>query len=199
MNNKRERALAVRIVSTRRWQDDALSYSAALVALVALGISIWQGHLMAKQNRLTVRPLLFAFADFTRGPTKSGLILTNRGYGPAILNESFVYLDDQARRPMTRDGWTNVLRAGGMSVVAPTVTWDLEPGFVLETGSPIQLVRLADGDGDPEHLSALKQFVASNLRVEICYCSLHEECHRMTFRGDRTTVVPAVCSSPQAE
>jgi len=63
----------------------------------------------------------------------------------------------------------------------------------------MQLVRLMDGDEDPDHLRALKDFVASKLRVEICYCSLYEECHRMTFKGNRTTIAPAVCPMPRLQ
>ena len=128
MNTKQERVVAVRLVSKRRWQEDALSYSAAIIAVVALGVSIWQGYLTRHQNRLSVRPLLFAFADFTRGQKESGLILTNRGYGPALLNESSVYLEGEAKRAMTRETWQEVMRSGGMSVVVPQSPgiWNLD-------------------------------------------------------------------------
>lgn len=74
--------LLVKIVSARIWQDDLISYSAALVALLALAVSIWQGYLTRLQNRLTVRPLLFAYSDFADGSKDSGLVLTNRGLAP---------------------------------------------------------------------------------------------------------------------
>lgn len=191
--------LQVAIVSSRKWQDDALSYSALVIALVALGVSIWQGYLTLRQNHLAVRPLLFSVADFTRGAEESGLILTNRGYGPALLIESQISVDGNPKQPMTHEGWRVVLREGGMSTVAQTVSWSLEPGFVLETGNPFQLIGLKADDDDLEHLEALKQFVASKLRVEICYCSLYDECQRMTFTGNRTTIVPARWCAPGTE
>jgi len=56
------------------------------------------------------------------------LILTNRGYGPALLNESSVYLEGEAKRAMTRETWQEVMRSGGMSVVVPQSPgiWNLD-------------------------------------------------------------------------
>jgi hypothetical protein len=183
---------SARSPGVRRWQDDAVAYVAVVVALMALGVSIWQGVLTRQHNRLTVLPVLFAYADFTLGTEESGLFLANRGGGPAILNSSMVSLKGKKAQHMTHDGWQAVLRDGGMSLKAATISWRFEPGAVVDAHDPILLLRLDKG-GTVDELKELKQFVQKDLRVELCYCSLYDECRRMIYADDRTTIVPASC------
>jgi hypothetical protein len=85
---------------------------------------------------------------------------------------------------MTRDGWKTVLRGSGMSLVASTVSRSIEPSFVLEHGNPTQLLRLEHAEVGPEQVKALRAFIATKLQVEICYCSLYDECQRMIFKDN---------------
>jgi hypothetical protein len=67
--------------------------SSAVIALCALALSIWQGILAKKHNRLSVRPHL---TTRTHSDAEKGLYvvdLINNGIGPAIIEEFTVKVD----------------------------------------------------------------------------------------------------------
>lgn len=178
---------------TRRWQDDVVAYGAAVVALAALGVSIWQGMLTREHNRLSVLPVLFAHSDFTLGTEDSGLFLANRGGGPAILKASTISVNGGKPREMNADGWQTILREGGVSRSAATISWRFERGAVVDPHDPILVLRLDNG-GTADELRELTKFVRNDLRMEFCYCSLYEECRRMIYDDDKTTIEPEPAS-----
>jgi hypothetical protein len=192
MTNEEPAGRTARSYGSRRWQDDVVAYGAAVVALAALGVSVWQGILTRDHNRLSVLPVLFAYSDFTLGAEGSGLFIANRGGGPAILNSSTVSLEGKKPQNMTDEGWQAIMRDSGMSLKAGTISWRFEPGAVIDAHDPILVLRLDNGETVDE-LSALKQFVEADLRLELCYCSLYRECRRMTYAGDKSAIVPASC------
>jgi len=67
--------------------------SSAVIALCALGLSIWQGCLARTHNRLSVRPHL---TTWTHSDADKGFYvveLINNGIGPAIIEEFTVKVD----------------------------------------------------------------------------------------------------------
>jgi hypothetical protein len=66
--------------------------TSTVIALVALAIAIWQGYVMRKHNKLSVRPLL-RLDRVSIGKTQS-ISLINSGIGPAIINKFDVLVDD---------------------------------------------------------------------------------------------------------
>jgi hypothetical protein len=194
-NRSERRPLPVRIVSGRRWQDDLPAIFAGVIACTALGVSIWQGMLSREYNRLSLHPILFGYQDFTLNIHDSGLFLSNRGGGPAVLRTSQIYLSGGEKRPMNPEGWVNVLRDSGISVQTVPIRWSIETDFVIDAHQQFTLLRLPD-DTPPDVLRNVKHVVQTKLTVEICYCSLYNECQRMTYANDSTTNVPASCSVP---
>lgn len=185
-------AMPVRIVGARPWHKDAVSYTAAVVAIAALGVSFWQGYASHKHNLLTVRPLLLAYADFTVAREDAGLIIQNRGTGPAIVSATALSLGGHHLGTISRNGWLEALRRGGISSKMSTITWSIEPGFVIDTDNPVVLIRPSTS-ASVEDLSQLGTFVKSRLHADVWYCSLYEQCWRMTYRNNATTNVDAIC------
>lgn len=67
--------------------------SSAVIALCALGLSVWQGILARKHNRLSFRP---HFTTWTHSNAEKGFYtveLINNGIGPAIIEEFTIKVD----------------------------------------------------------------------------------------------------------
>jgi hypothetical protein len=69
-----------------------VAVSAVLIAFSSLGVSIWQGFLTRKHNRLSVKPSLRVDRK-TALNERPGVILTNKGIETAVIKEITVYLD----------------------------------------------------------------------------------------------------------
>lgn len=64
-----------------------------LVAVCALGTTIWQGYIMRKHNKLSVKPLLTTFAIENIGWAEYRL--ENCGVGPAIIKNFYLFYDEK--------------------------------------------------------------------------------------------------------
>lgn len=64
------------------------------IALSAVGVAVWQGWVMRKHARLSVKPWLeFRWADENR-PATGSLTLVNSGLGPAVVTKVRVAVND---------------------------------------------------------------------------------------------------------
>lgn len=63
------------------------------VALLAIGLTVWQGYEMRRHNRLTVQPYLKvnAVANFGNGGVETTYSLESTGLGPAVYSKILVY------------------------------------------------------------------------------------------------------------
>lgn len=71
--------------------ETAISLSAAVIALCALFVTIWQGVQNRRHNRLSMRPLLHF--DFLAKDGIVSISLKNTGVGPAVIKKFTVELD----------------------------------------------------------------------------------------------------------
>ncbi|PLX95576.1 MAG: hypothetical protein C0620_03920 [Desulfuromonas sp.] len=70
--------------------ETAISLASAFIALLALGVAIWQGIIARKHNRLSVKPILAIDTFLSLDHETIGIKLRNNGVGPLILkNISF--------------------------------------------------------------------------------------------------------------
>ena len=65
--------------------SDWIALSSGVVALCALGVSFWQGHVASKHNRLSARPHLKV--DCHAKDDEISCSIINVGLGPAFLDE----------------------------------------------------------------------------------------------------------------
>lgn len=88
------------------------SLIAIIIAIVALGISIWQGFEQRQHNRLSVKPLL-NFEVIAHNQTKS-IMLSNDGLGPAIIKGFYINLDGDIIDAESQNPWNPVLDKRGL-------------------------------------------------------------------------------------
>ena len=72
-----------------------LSLTALVVSVCALGLSIWEGFETRKNYRLSVIPFIEIDGRFASDLDKVGIILINRGIGPAIIVDIEIIYKDQ--------------------------------------------------------------------------------------------------------
>jgi hypothetical protein len=65
-----------------------------LIAVLALGLTIWQATKTIKHNKLSVQPHLSFHTEATK-QEQIIVTMTNTGLGPAILDKMKVYVDDK--------------------------------------------------------------------------------------------------------
>jgi hypothetical protein len=80
---------------------DIIAICSAVVAVLALAATLWQGYLTRQHNRLSVRPLLVW--HLTREATDEGMTVAysirNLGLGPAVVRERYFTKDGIRFKP----------------------------------------------------------------------------------------------------
>lgn len=84
--------VALEILGVHVETSDVISLSAAIIALCALAISIWQGYITRNHQKLTVKPHIdFDYKFFPGKPIE--LRIMNNGLGPAVITSFNVLFD----------------------------------------------------------------------------------------------------------
>ncbi len=151
--------------------DRAIALASAVVAGAALFVAVWQGILMRRHNRISVRPNLRFDLPLDAGPLR--FVMRNTAFGPARIEEVTLAVDGQAIDGPLTDALRNAfIRIGLHGLVIH--------GNLLYKGSSIAagedyvfftLVNTRDGD-------ALRELAArgiSRLTVEVRYRSIYGE------------------------
>ncbi len=89
--------IEVRVVNSKTPTERIVVVAAVVIALCALGVSLWQGWQTRAHNRLSVLPNLEIYAHFDLPAPREniGLYLVNTGVGPAKITRLDVYFDDK--------------------------------------------------------------------------------------------------------
>ncbi len=114
-----------------------------IIAISAVVVSVWQGRISQQQleltqqhNRLTVKPYL-DITRFTNSSTNTyEVIMTNQGYGPAIIKKFELMHNGTAYK-----NWNAVLRAAGENNNIRYLN-NFDSGSVLSSGKEETLIRL---------------------------------------------------------
>jgi hypothetical protein len=109
----------------------------------------------------------------------SGWMLANAGLGPAIVRWFTVYVDNEPQRT-----WNDVLKKLdiGTTLFEFNVVYPGDPIRPGETGG--RIFWIAPGP-QSDALTAKR----GRVRLEICYCSIYEECWKLTtVFGSRQTM-----------
>ena len=180
----------------RRFLDRALSASAGIVALSALAVSVYQTKIMREQQRASAWPYVRVGHNWDQPGHGYSIHVGNDGLGPAAVRAVQVRVDGVAR-----PNWNAVVRALlGRDTRAYFSTF--HRGSVLLPGTDRPIVQLPV---DSEALAFWREAqrpIASDtsherLEIEACYCSLYEECWRITSESEEPERVRA-CEPPRA-
>ena len=169
-----ERSVRLDARRARTVLDWVLSASAALVALCALGVSLYQTRLMREQQRASVWPRLDL--PQTTGGSTYGRMVRNQGLGPALVRSVEVTVDG---RPMHR--WNDVATALLADSADEIFRRDtalaaqhnsVKRGLVILPGATVHHMRLESRIVAPLFERAARR----RLQTTICYCSLYGDC-----------------------
>lgn len=173
-------ALAARTFSALT--NRLVSASASVVAVAALGTSLYEARLNREQQRASVWPYV------TQG--NSGLgggfhrLVRNAGVGPALVRSFRIRVDDKPVR-----SWGEVVDALGVPATATTRRWtysSIGRGTVLTPGETLEILTISDSVGALEFFRRV-----DHMESVICYCSLYGECWSDSSEKDEPRAVDA--------
>lgn len=149
--------------------------STILIALIALGLTIWQARTTQKHNRLSLKPHLMFDVRYDNESPQIHIILKNSGVGPAYVTDYSVTLDGN---PYT----------GSMLELRKRLDLPDEPdtyggGFIPAVGDAIQqnesidcfILKTKGGDRDPNFDNEKAHEQVSRLDFVVKYQSAYEE------------------------
>ena len=165
----------------RRHWDGLAAVIAAFVGLLALCVSGYTAYLQRQQVRAQVWPYL----ETGISSSKRGVMLSNKGVGPAIIRSVQVLVDGKPQR-----NWPAVFRALGLNF-GHHIPYSTVNGVVISASERIdQLVFPSAED--------FNAYAAQAARVElrVCYCSSLGEC--WTYH-DAAMLLPGTAHQPVAQ
>jgi hypothetical protein len=154
--------------------DRALSASAGIVALSALGVSIYQAWIAREQQKMSAWPYV---TQTNTGAGGYGRLVQNVGLGPALVRSMRVDVDGKPVRQ-----WSALLMSA-LRVDTATLrarlpgagytTSSVRPGMVLLPGTTSELIHVSDS----AFAGTLRGVMNDpRVHVRICYCSLYGDC-----------------------
>ncbi len=167
----------------RRFSATDLSSVLALaVSVFALALGAWQTRLMQSQARASVWPYLSIGYTYSNNIDADAFIWTidNNGVGPARVQSVTLSLDGKPMR-----NWAEVLAVLGTSKHLNTAITSfagsvIPPNTNRET--TVSAIRVNDQEFGMLFKNAIDRF-----RMDICYCSVYDECwiaHWQRWRVD---------------
>ena len=164
--------------------DKITSFFTVIVAVIALIVSIKSSSSQRNHDRLSVKPVL-AFT-FVKNPNPKhhsyhsiGLLLSNKGIGPAIIKEIIVELNNTDINVCKLNSWVNVEEKLGIEGLAQY--------FYYESGDPVKvdekqyLIALRTDYETPPNRVRLLQALK---RIKICvrYESIYQESFTLKYQ-----------------
>jgi hypothetical protein len=146
-----------------------------VIAVVAIGLALWEGVESRRHNRLTVKPRIAGAID--EGRDNNGeyvrMSIESTGLGPAVINTFRVYFDgtlqDTAAGPGTAV-WDSALSAFGSDRTVINAH-SIGTGYYLPAGRREVLFEARRLQADTASVSLADHL--SRLALQICYCSVY--------------------------
>ncbi|MBN8886306.1 MAG: hypothetical protein J0I77_11350 [Rudaea sp.] len=144
---------------------------ALAVSVFALALGAWQTRLMQSQARASVWPFLSIGYSYTSNVDPDSFIwqIDNNGVGPARVQSVSLSVDG---KPMRH--WEEVLVAIDAPPRRNLATTSLNGGVIppsLNRETTIAAIRVNDREVAAHFKSSIARF-----RMDICYCSVYDEC-----------------------
>jgi hypothetical protein len=156
--------------------DTIIGIMASLIAIFALGVSIWQGHEQRQHNRLSVKPALVFSIDTADDGTVIGINLKNAGTGPAIIKQFIISVDNKPVQSSPGKVWESATKI--LNLTDPKfnfIHYSFDPNDVVAINENIAIWSMEYENyqklGDKE---AWKQAV-SRIKINVNYKSIYDE------------------------
>jgi hypothetical protein len=159
------------VAQPNRPRPDIAGVLALAVSVFALAIGAWQTRLMQSQARASVWPYLSLGYSYTSNVDPDAFIwqIDNNGVGPARVQSVMLSVDG---KPAKR--WDDVLTAIGAPSRRNSATTSLSGAVIppsLNRETTIAAIRVNDREVAASFKAAIGRF-----RMEVCYCSVYDEC-----------------------
>lgn len=154
-----------------------IALASITIALSALAVAIWQGHLMRKHNRLSLRPHLTFKQTMSEANPQFSLELLNNGLGPAIIKRFQVLIDGKREEHFEAQGWIALLDLIGLKGRA--IGTGCETDEFLAAGQSLQLIKY-ESSPSPLGTRKLRQALR-RIEVHINYQSVYGDRYRVRF------------------
>jgi hypothetical protein len=151
---------------TRLSAEMITALSAVLIGVCAIAVSLYETTLMRQQLKGAVWPHLGV--GFSYNNQGFRYVVSNDGVGPARIMYVVIRVDGN---PVAN--WEAYFKVLGLQVGSYQTSW--LPGRVLAPNAQVEPLVLAP-DEDIDQLFRLQ----SRVTYEICYCSVHEDCWRVS-------------------
>ncbi len=143
-----------------------LSGSAALVAISALAVSVYQAKITREQQKMSAWPYVSAGHGGPVDGRPYSFHVYNQGVGPALVRSVRVYVDGRPQRT-----WGAVVRTMGTPAETTLVYSSFHRGSVVLPGADREVLIIKGAQARPFWIAAQTRF-----RYRVCYCSLYDDC-----------------------
>ena len=166
------------------WKDPEMitALSAMVIGLVAVVIGAYQAKVASDQRAASVWPYI-QVGRYSIQDEKYGFNIINKGVGPAIIKQMDVFVDDKPY-----PDWTSVFQALLKTKSSVPSIYSSTNKSVIAVNETINMIDV----NSPELISKI-QAKPDNIMIQVCYCSIFEECW-LTGRGIENQEV-ASCKS----
>jgi hypothetical protein len=167
-----------------RFVKSLAQYGAAIIAIAAVGLAVWEGFENRRHNRLSVVPNIDTVRDFDMRAQTFTFSLLSSGLGPAVVQDVRLYVDDELvfdKNSSHEYAWSAIyplFRGKGLDI------WDsyYDAGQFLLPGERYDLLKVERREG-AEPVENFRE-IADRINVVVCYCSVYgDQCAQEQLRS----------------
>ena len=154
--------------------DKVLSISAIMIALAAVGVSIWQSVEIRKHNRFSLAPYIVVAPGLTGLDGKNGVFVENNGTGSAFIINAEIVANGKVF-DLTKNSWPQIYKHLNIKPLCHSESW-FPKGSVLKAGMEHQLIGPTKSAEKPTcRIEFVKLLSANKLQLNLEYQSIYEE------------------------
>ncbi|MCA0902218.1 hypothetical protein [Microbulbifer agarilyticus] len=162
-------------MDTFEYAQIATAVSSALIALVALGLAIYEGRSNRQHNRLSLKPSLVMETSTTNSPPTISATIVNAGLGPAVIqNIQFFHHGTELVGDLEYELREAISKILEKFMVESTSVSIMNPGYVSRASSENNIVMIKVLPQEPTCIDNLKELL-NVIDVRIEYQSFYGE------------------------
>ena len=147
-----------------------VAFSAIIISLSALAVSLYETSLIRQQQHASVWPHVMV------GPSIQSerfmFLVSNTGIGPARIKDVEVTVDDEPVR-----NWVSMLEVITDDSGPFNFSMSMINGRVLSAGESYEIFWMVDGsEGDDENFVRQLSDDWERIDITVCYCSVYDDC-----------------------
>ena len=147
-----------------------------VIAICALGLTIWQAHMSRSHNKLCVQPHLALFFDNSSGGREFHLTLQNNGVGPALISKFCINIDGREIQKVSPEEKLDIVK----KKLFPTfecslVCCDLgDKDYMMSVGEKLTVLRFVFNDSKSPSINNVDD-ARNRIQIQIDYESIYKE------------------------